>query len=198
MERNVTVQEVMDREYVGVSESDGLHDAVELMLAEGTESVVVLRGSDPVGVVTERDALAAFVERDAAHGTTVDEAMTDEVPTVSPDATIGEVADRMSTEATKHVLVSAGDEPLGVLSEHDLITTSPFAPAVGAGDGSGMETTEAMDERTVAGVSAGRGEAAGEPAREYEDQSICEACGSLSRELSPFNGQLLCPDCRDI
>jgi len=192
MNGDVTVREVMDREFVGASESDGLAETVELMLEEGSDSVVVLRGSEPVGVLTERDALAAFVDGDAGDRS-VGEAMTESVPTVSPAVTISEAADEMSANTTKRLLVSDGTEPLGVLTEHDLITTSPFAPTADA-------TAAAAEDRPVAGVTAGRGEAAADadPRTGFDDQSVCEACGSLARDLSPFNGQLLCGDCRDI
>ncbi|WP_436932723.1 CBS domain-containing protein [Halosimplex halobium] len=197
MQRDASVREVMDREFVGVSEGDDLGQTAELMLEEGVDSAVVLRGSDPVGVVTERDALAAFVDREGDPPTAA-EAMTDEVPTVPPDLTIAEAADRLSAGSTQRVLVSDGDEPLGVLTERDLLTASPFAPTAN-------EAAPADRERAVAGVTQGRGEQGVEQAdsrrgedSHFEDQSLCEACGSLSRELSTFNGQLLCPDCRDI
>ncbi|WP_436924487.1 CBS domain-containing protein [Halosimplex amylolyticum] len=192
MERDVSVQEVMDREFVGVSESDDLRETAELMLDEEADSAVVMRGADPVGVVTERDALEAFV-RAEGESADVSEAMTDSIPTVAPGMTIAEAADEMSALSTQRVLVSDGSELLGVLSEHDLMTASPFAPTA---DG----PTSGGRERAVAGVSAGRGAAATEPGGEgrFTDQSLCEACGSLSRDLSPFNGQLLCADCRDI
>jgi hypothetical protein len=167
------------------------------MLEEGAESAVVLRGTDPVGVVTERDALAAFVGADG-DPPKVSEAMNDALPTVSPEMTIGEAADALSAGSTQRVLVSDGDEPLGVLTEQDLLTASPFAPTA-----SGPAMAER--ERAVAGVTEGRGDPDTEPAdtrrnseSRFEDQSLCEACGALSRELSTFNGQLLCPDCRDI
>ncbi|WP_135363322.1 CBS domain-containing protein [Halosimplex halophilum] len=197
MQRDASVREVMDREFVGVSEGDDLGETAELMLEEGVDSAVVLRGTDPVGVVTERDALAAFVDREGDPPTAA-EAMTDEVPTVPPDLTIAEAADRLSAGSTQRVLVSDGDEPLGVLTERDLLTASPFAPTA-------SEAAPTDRERAVAGVTQGRGEQGVEPAdsrrgddSRFEDQSLCEACGSLSRELSTFNGQLLCPDCRDI
>ncbi|ELZ24275.1 signal transduction protein with CBS domains [Halosimplex carlsbadense 2-9-1] len=197
MEPDASVREVMDREFVGVSEADDLEETAELMLEEGTDSAVVLRGSDPVGVVTERDALAAFVDA-GEDSPSVSEAMTDALPTVSPEMTIAEAADELSVGSTQRALVSDGDEPLGVLTERDLLTASPLARTA---NGAAM----AERERAVAGVTEGRGNPDAEPAEtrrsggsRFEDQSLCEACGSLSRELSPFNGQLLCPDCRDI
>jgi len=192
MERDMSVQEVMDREYVGVSESDDLRETAELMLSEEVDSVVVLRGSDPVGVVTERDALEAIVRADDDSPDVAD-AMTEAIPKVEPEVTIGEAADEMSARATRRVLVSDGSEPLGVLSEHDLMSASPFAQTANG------PTTDTRDQ-PVAGVTAGRGEVENQSGAEgrFADQSLCEACGSLSRDLSPFNGQLLCPDCRDI
>jgi len=197
MERDVSVREVMDREFVGVSEGDDLGETAELMLEEGVDSAVVLRGPDPVGVVTERDALAAFVDAEGA-STPVSDAMTDALATVAPETTIAEAADELSTGQTRRVLVSDGHEPLGVLTEQDLLTASPFARTA-------SESAMPERDRAVAGVTEGRGEPDAEPAEtrrsgesRFEDQSLCEVCGSLSRELSTFNGQLLCPDCRDI
>ena len=59
MNENVTVREVMEREFVGVSESDGVLETSELLLREGSDLAVVLRGSEPVGVVTAALVFAA-------------------------------------------------------------------------------------------------------------------------------------------
>jgi len=187
----------MDREFVGVSEGDDIAETAELMLSEGVDSAVVLRGSEPVGVVTERDALAAFVDADGEPAS-VSQAMTDALATIPPETTVAEAADELSTASTQRVLVSDGSEPLGVLTEQDLLSASPFARTA-------SPTATADGERAVAGVTEGRDGPESEPAEtrrgdgsRFDDQSLCEACGSLSRELAPFNGQLLCPDCRDI
>jgi CBS domain-containing protein len=194
MERTVTVQEVMDREFVGVSESDTVQESAELMLSAGTESVVVLRGTEPVGVVSQRDALSALVEGDGDRE--VSAAMSEEVPTVTPETTIAEAADVMSSHATQQLVVTEGDRTVGALSEHDLITTSPFAPDRTADRE--LAVAGGTDER-VAGSTAGADDRAPENADQgFEDQSICEACGSFARDLATFNGQLLCGDCRDI
>lgn len=186
MDSTVTVQEVMDREYVGVSESDEVRESAELMLSEGHESVVVLRGTEPVGVMTQRDALAALVRREG--DAPVGDAMTTAVPTVPPEATVAEAASEMASRATQHLVVRDGGEAVGVVSEHDLITTSPFDPETDVGTRPGV-VVEGLDERAEGGDPANRGVA---------EQSICEACGALAPDLATFNGQLLCGDCRDI
>jgi len=189
MDSTATVQEVMDRAVVGVSESDTVRDTAELMLSEGRESVVVLRGSEPVGLLGQRDALAALVEESGDDP--VADAMTTTVPTVRPETTVGEAASEMSSRATQRLLVTNGDEPLGVVSEHDLVTTAPFTVDPGA----------APDPEGA--VAGGAGVDAAGPAMEttddgFADQSICEACGSFASDLAAFNGQLLCADCRDM
>jgi len=204
MDGDVPVREVMDGEYVGVSESDTVRETAELLLSEGVESVVVLRGSDPVGLVTRGDALSAFVsgEGDAR----VAEAMRPTVPTVSPSATLGEAADELASLDTGHLVVSDGSQPVGVLTERDLVAASPFAPGrestgpvtatVGRSDDPDVEYGEQIDDQYDENdeeFGGGR-----PPDRQFEDQSICEGCGSLARDLSTFNGQLLCADCRDI
>ncbi|MEF8853208.1 MAG: CBS domain-containing protein [Haloarculaceae archaeon] len=201
MDGDVPVREVMDGEYVGVSESDTVRETAELLLSEGVGSVVVLRGSDPVGLVTRGDALGAFVSDEG--GAEVSNVMRSTVPTVSPGTTLGEAADELAAMDTGHLVVTDGSEPVGVLTEHDLVAASPFAPgrdpvepataAVGRSDDPDVEYGEEFDEDYD-----GQLEGSGAAGRPFEDQSICEGCGSLARDLSTFNGQLLCADCRDI
>lgn len=200
MDGDVPIREVMDGEYVGVSESDTVRETAELLLSDGVESVVVLRGSEPVGVVTRGDALSAFLAGEA--DARVSEAMRPTVPTVSPGTTLGEAADELAGLDTGHLVVTDGTGPIGVLTEHDLVAASPFAPGrdpdtprratVGRSDDPEVEYGDEADD-----IDADF-EGNGVTERPFADQSICEGCGSLARDLSTFNGQLLCADCRDI
>lgn len=195
MNRDVTVREVMDREFVAANESDSALGAVELMLREEVEPAVVLRGSEPVGVLSDRDVLALLVEENADPATTsVGEAMTESVPTVAPDQTLAEARDRMATRSTRWLVVSSGGEPDGVVTEHDVLTSSTIGTERGAADGTGDAERQFVDAGT--GVAVTDSEI--DDTERFEDQGICEKCGSLRRELTAFNGRLLCADCRDI
>lgn len=193
MNTEVTVREVMDREYVGVSESDDLVETVELLLREETDAAVVVRGREPVGVVTARDVLALFVEGPDPQTATVADAMTESIPTVPPDETLDAAADRMSAQSTRWLVVTDGAEPLGLLTEHALLATRApdpgrNSPATDSGvvtaDGD-AGTALATEQETEADDS-------------FDDQGICEVCGTLTRDLGASNGQLLCADCRDM
>jgi CBS domain-containing protein len=186
---DVRVQEVMDREYVGVSESDPLVETVELLLREETETAVVQRGSDLVGVLSERDVLAAVVEGPPPDEASVGEVMTESVPSISPDATVEKAVGEMSTRSEGRLVVTSGDEPVGLLSERDLLAARGYRTGESAADATRRETVTAM-ERATAGMDAA--------GNRFQDQSICEGCGALASDLAGFNGQMLCPECRDL
>jgi len=195
MNGDVSVREVMDREYVGVSESDDLVDTAALLLREDTDTAIVLRGSQPVGVLTCRDVLGLLVEGPDPQAATVADAMTASVPTVSPALSLEEAADEMSAKDARRLVVTeaTGDEPLGILTEHDVLITRPF--------GRTREQRQAMTEPAAGDADVGPmlgSDTTGEPDEGFEDQSICEVCGTLTSDLTAFNGQLLCSDCRDM
>ena len=195
MNENVTVREVMEREFVGVSESDGVLETAELLLREEADLAVVLHGSEPVGVVTDRDVLAHLVDGGDPAAATVEDVMTTSVPTVSAEESLPEARDRMSTWSTGWLVVSDGGEPDGVVTEHDILATSTLGTEATATNPA--PTDEAMGGQ-VAAASATATESQATAEDSFDDQGICEKCGSLARDLAAFNGQLLCADCRDI
>ena len=191
MNGNVTVGQVMRRDYVGASEGDGLAETAALMLEEDVETVVVLRGTDPIGMVTQRDVLETAVERGDLASVTVADVMQNNAPTVGPGETLAAATDRMSGTDSRHLLVTEGDELAGVITEHDVVTASTLDPGVES------ERPETSSGSTVEAVAATAGPGATGD-EEYSNQGICELCGSLSRDLSTFNGQLVCSDCKNV
>lgn len=189
MNADVTVREMMDREYVGVSESDDLVETVELLLREEAEAAVVQRGSEHVGIVTERDILALFVEGPDPEAATVGDAMTESVSTIEPEASLESAADMMSTRSTGRLMVSDGSEPLGFLTERDLLATRTHERKEIE---SGGPDSEAVT-MAAHGVTTGTAEE-----DHFDDQGICEACGKLAQGLAGVNGQVLCSDCRKM
>jgi hypothetical protein len=143
-----------------------------------------------VGVLVDRDVLRVLVEGDVSTAT-VDEAMREHVPTIAPDASLEEAADRIAAEDVHRLVVTDGEGPVGVVSEGDLLATRPHA----AGPNGEGATVEATAEAAGAGAT---GAGVGTDTERYQDQSICEGCGTLTGDLASFNGQLLCADCRDM
>ncbi|MFC7079969.1 cyclic nucleotide-binding/CBS domain-containing protein [Halorussus caseinilyticus] len=202
MEGEVTVRDVMSREYVGVSESDTVLGAVRLMREEGVGCAIVLRGSDPVGIVTESDVLALVADEGVPAETEVSSVMSEPVVSVNADRELSDAAGTMSREDIRRLLVTNDGELLGVLSERDVISASASLSGVPSlreeplgGEPMGSES---MGNERLASESAETIADDGGDRYDYSDRSICETCGTLSRELTNVNGQLICADCRDV
>jgi CBS domain-containing protein len=173
MSSAVTVRDVMTRQFLGVSEGDPLAETVELLLEDGTECAVVLRGRDPVGAVSERDALSVLVEEADPAAATVSDVMSDGVVRISSGASLGAAAGAMAREGVRWLL-AVENEPVGVVTAHDIVTATTMVPDA--------------DESPVGAT---------DPEAEYDTQGICESCGALARDLVNANGRLVCPNCRD-
>jgi len=84
----------MSHEFVGVSESDALLDAVELMRAENTTSAVVLRGNESVGLVTTGPSSTCSSTTHASP-TPPYRTSCETRPNRSPDAVVADAANAM-------------------------------------------------------------------------------------------------------
>lgn len=206
MESELSVREVLTNDYVGVSESDTVRGAVELMREERSSCVLVVRGTEPVGIMTEWDVLGVVTDEQDASETTVGDVMSSPVITFGPDRSLTDAANAMARENIRNVVVEDDDGVLGLVTQRDVIAaagsfqatmTSPRTVDAGAG----LEASQPSDER--AGQSQPSDESLDSRALanggdEYTTQGVCEACGSLADALWDANGQLVCADCRTV
>ncbi len=203
MRTDTTVRDVMHREFLGVSESDALSEAAELMVDEETDCLVVLRGSEPVGCLEARDALAAVLDGDAGD-VTVDAVMSDPLPTVSPDDRLMTVEERFVSEGVSQLVVVADDEAVGVVTEHDAIAAGATRSAERRDhEGSLAHGEERMDgnrsaTESVGGTTSTTMSAAAMEPSDSATQGVCEMCGSLVPSLTTSNGQAICPACEEV
>ena len=184
MHNGITVRDVMNREFVGVSESDSLAEAAELMRAEAAAAVVVLRGSEPIGTLSPAGAMAAMLDADP-ESTAVGEVMAPPAPTAEPSTPLSVAAQQLVSHGVSHLLVVDEGAAVGLVTDREVLAATGTTP-----DGDEAATVPVTE--TSAGVAA-----EAEPAAADETvQSICEVCGSLAPELSTVNGQAVCADCR--
>ncbi|HMB50999.1 MAG TPA: CBS domain-containing protein [Natronoarchaeum rubrum] len=198
MDDDVTVRDMMSREYVGVSESDAVADVADVLCEDEATLAAVVRGSRAVGVVTAHDLLS-HVSDDAA-SMTVGDVMREPEPTTAPDRSFLDALDLMSTQGTRRLLVTDDDELVGVLTADDAVTA---ATSLLQNGGAGVESDRQPIGADVGTEAAAAGSVSDDRARasantNYSSQSVCESCGSLTRDLQNFNGQLICADCRDV
>jgi CBS domain-containing protein len=204
----LALRDVMSHEFVGVSESDELLDAVELLREENTTSAVVLRGSDPVGMLTADTVLDLVLDDTDLGSVAVSEVMEDTPVTLPADASVAEAGDMMGRTGDPRVLVTDGEDGVrGVVEARDIAPavagrseTAGDAPTgsggVGASGAASMEMADAAAEE-YADSPADEYED-GQAASDYAEQGVCESCGSLASELVNVNGRLLCTECRSV
>lgn len=186
MNADVTVRDVMSPEFVGVSESDDVRATAELMLEEQAECAVVLRGTTPVGLLTEREVLRLVADDRSPSETEVGAVMREAGPAVGPDEGLDAALDVMATEDVRWVVVG-GQDLVGVLTEHDLLSAAALDR---------YEEPETLQSVAVNGADEYATPATHDAA--VSEQSICQECGALARDLVSVDGQLLCPDCSDV
>ncbi|MFB6361199.1 MAG: cyclic nucleotide-binding/CBS domain-containing protein [Halobacteriales archaeon] len=184
MDEPVTVRDVIHRSYVGVSESDSVAGAAELMLEEGVHSAVVLRGSDPIGVLDETRLLDVVANIRDPTATTAGDVMRPAV-SVEADERLEEAITAMATDGLRHLLVEEDGEVIASVSDHDIVTAYSV---MGTRSEPASEHTPGPPEPEMVVENELESDV-------YSTQGVCESCGTLTAELSNHNGQLLCSDC---
>ena len=191
METELSVRDVLTKDFVGVSESDSIQGAVELMRSERLGCALVMRGSSPVGIVTEWDVLGMIERGDDTAEITVGDLMSAPVITVEPTHSLSDAAEMMTHEGIRNLVVEIDDEVIGVLTQRDVIAAA----------GSFSATTRSgplMDTRNEGATEDVDSEVITNGGDEFSTQGVCEICGSLAESLWESNGQLVCTDCRSM
>ncbi|MDY6818398.1 MAG: CBS domain-containing protein [Halobacteriales archaeon] len=191
MESMVPVRDIMTREFVGVSESDSIVSVASVLTEEDTQAAVVLRGGTPVGMLTAEDVLSLVAEEADPASATVSDVMSPTVVTIPPDQALPQAIEAISARGVRRMVVVEDDEAIGILSEGDLLTAAVTLPAVEDQLMPG-ESFETGPTEEVVGESPARTD------REFDEQGVCEVCGTLTRSLTEVNGQLVCGDCQAI
>lgn len=209
MRTDTTVRDVMHREFLGASESDSLAAAADLMVTEGTDCLVVVRGGEPVGRLTCRDALGVLLnagstgaDADGVGNRTVRSVMGPPLPTVAPDDALAVAEGRLVAEGGDRVVAVDEGEAVGVVTADDVLAAS--TPRTGSAQGSaiGEPPTDESHRMRTQPLDADGGinpaiDASTTDADGSATQGVCEACGALVPNLVTANGQAVCPECRD-
>jgi len=149
----VLVRDVMTGAAVTDSATDTLRSAAERMWREQTGSLLVIDDGRLAGIITERDLLRAVALGADLATATVDEAMTTEVFTVSPDMPLRDAAREMAVRWIRHLPVVDGGQVLGVISMRDV--TGIFGALVPGSVSVEQEFDQLVRERRLARIEHG-------------------------------------------
>jgi CBS domain-containing protein len=117
----VSIADVMSTRLVHVGPGATALEAIRRMAEAGVGSVAVCDGSRLVGIFTERDVLRLAGEAAALDQVRVEDAMTRQVATVSPDTDLVSAARLMGKRGIRHLPVVEGDNLLGMIGIRDVL-----------------------------------------------------------------------------
>lgn len=177
MPEGVSVQDVMAREFLGISPGDTVTEVAQLMVTEDRTTALVVRGNQPVGAISTEDLLAAYLAGDET--VTVDKLMSEPPTPVQAEDKLATALEAMATQEVRQLPVTNhGGELIGVVTMTDVV----------AGSASLVATRIPVDQQTTTGANT----------ESMPSQGVCESCGAMSTNLREHNGQLLCPNCQTV
>ncbi len=122
----LTVSDLMTGDLLAVLPGDPVGRARDIMLSVGVHAVLVMEGNDVLGIVTSTDVIDTWPDTEP-----VDTLMTPAPVGLDVGASVREAAETMIDRRTHHLLVTDGEEVVGILSSFDLLDalTAPTDPA---------------------------------------------------------------------
>lgn len=122
---SILVRDYMDANPHAIHESATVCDAIRLFTGEAISGVPVIdSGNKLVGYISEHDCIKEMLNDTFYRGAApaVSTVMSREVKTVSPDASILEVAEAMSESPPKNFPVTENGKLVGLLSRKQILT----------------------------------------------------------------------------
>jgi len=122
---STTIADIIDHQDIAhLPGNCSIRDAGRYMVEHGVGSVLVIDDNKLRGIFTERDALRIFVatRRNADH-TNVEDVMTENPVTLTPDSTRDDALKAMDDGNFRHLpVIDDKGNVLGVVSQRDLIS----------------------------------------------------------------------------
>jgi CBS domain-containing protein len=120
---NLKVKDIMTKSVAYISPSASVTEVAQLMQKHNVGSIPVMDATGVVGIVTDRD----IVVRNVAHGqsaqnSTVQDVMTTQVTTVTPDTDVGEISSIMSGKQIRRIPVVENNKLVGIVALGDVAT----------------------------------------------------------------------------
>uniref|UniRef100_B8DPI7 Putative signal transduction protein with CBS domains n=1 Tax=Nitratidesulfovibrio vulgaris (strain DSM 19637 / Miyazaki F) TaxID=883 RepID=B8DPI7_NITV9 len=127
--QTVTAGEAMPAGFAAAPVHVSLHEAARLMTARQRSAIVLLDGDGrAAGILTDRDFRSRVVGGGADHALPASVLMSAPVAGVQAGTPCLDVMLLMAGRNIHHVVVVEGDEPVGVLSSHDLMVLRGVSP----------------------------------------------------------------------
>lgn len=144
------IKDIMSTDCVTVTLQDNLYEIALKMKQNDIGFIPVVEGKKLVGVVTDRDLVIRGYAEKHSGSTAVEEVISKDVTTVSPETTIDEAARKMAQEKIRRLPVVQNGELVGVVAIADLAIREVFVDEAGQAL---SEISENVDHRAGTGAA---------------------------------------------
>ena len=118
------ISAIMTTDLVTVGPEYNVADVAGLMDARKIGSVIVLEDDRVLGILTERDILKVVGGGEDPKNVAAHEALTDDLFTIAPGASLEEAAQEMTRKKVRHLPVISDEGLVGIISMRDLVRLS--------------------------------------------------------------------------
>lgn len=177
-EKIITVKDLMTQNIISILPETSVVEATRIMSARDISSILIKTGDDYIGIFTDRDVMRKVVASGLdPNNTAVREIMSSPLITISEDAGIQEVAEKMRDRKIRRLVVINEGVVVGIISESDIARVEP-------------ELHLLIREHSKLQLH---------PSSYTEDRKsfvgFCEECNNYS-SLENIDGRWLCKECR--
>jgi CBS domain-containing protein len=116
----MNIRDVMTPNPRSVSPQDSIQNAARIMRDEDTGVVPVVDNGKPIGVVTDRDIVVRAVAEGGQLNRPVREIVTNELVAATPDMSVREATELMSTHQIRRLPVVENNRLVGIVSIGDI------------------------------------------------------------------------------
>ncbi len=116
-----TIEKHVTRDLVSLDAGAPCTEAARVMASENIGSIAVCDGGRIVGLITERDLVTRVLADGVAPDRAVRDTMRTDLPTVTPATSEVDCIAIMRDHGTRHLLVTEGGQPVGIISMRDLL-----------------------------------------------------------------------------
>ncbi len=126
MKTGYTVSQVMRQDVLCAYPSDKIIDCARIMAEKERGSVIICYEGKVLGIMTEQDLARKVMVRGVdPDRTPVEDVMSKNVQTISPENDIYDAMVLMGHECIKHLPVTKGGRLVGIISYKDIIAIQP-------------------------------------------------------------------------
>jgi CBS domain-containing protein len=181
MKAKLPVSEIMSTDIPMMEPFESVEDAAAKMVEHGTGCVIITEEGNPIGIVTERDIVRKVVSaRKSPAKVQLKKIMSSPIVWIPRNTDILDAAKQMAKLNLRKLVVMHDGRLLGVVSAQDILGIAPHLIQVTR---ELANLTDKTDDMLTASIEQASG--------------YCESCKAYSDMLEYYDGELICPECKE-